>query len=151
MLKHISMWLTPDLIKIMMEMGHGEELLLCDANCPAKLGAGERLYVTGCSIPELLTAILYYFPLDETAEYAAIGMESSRESERYEQYKSLIAENGARLETAERFNFYERARGAVVRVITTDRTKGGNILLKKGRVAEAALPVSHGMGERDGA
>jgi L-fucose mutarotase len=61
-LKHIPELLTPELLKVMMEMGHGEELLLCDANYPAKSSAGERIYVTGCSITELLTYVLHYFP-----------------------------------------------------------------------------------------
>lgn len=141
MLKHIAGLLTPDLLKIMMEMGHGEELLLCDANYPAKSGAGERLYLTGCSISELLKTILFYFPLDGSVEFAAVVMEVCRESERFGQYKALVEESGSKLEVVERYDFYERASGAVAKVITTDMTRGGNILLKKGVVAEADLPA----------
>jgi len=151
MLKHIPILLTPDLLRVMMEMGHGEELLLCDANYPAKSGAGERLYVTGCSIVELLEDILYYFPLDETAEHAATGMETCRESGRFDQYRALVEGNGSRLEIVERYDFYERARGAAARVVTTDLTRGGNIILKKGVVAKADLPSRHGENHGDGA
>ena len=141
MLKHIPPALTPDLLRVMMEMGHGEELLLCDANYPAKSGAGERLYVTGYPIVELLKVILYYFPLDTTVTYAATVMKSCRESESFPRYQALVEENGSLLDAVSRYRFYERGNGAVARVITTDMTKGGNIILKKGAVTEADLPV----------
>lgn len=141
MLKHIPKMLTPDLFRVIMEMGHGEELLLCDANYPAKSGAGERVYLSGCLISELLEILLYYFPLDDTVEYAAVVMESCRDLERgrYGQYEALIEKSGSRLEAVERHAFYLRANGVVAKVITTDMIKGGNILLKKGVVTQNDL------------
>jgi len=143
MIKHIPALLTPDLLKVMMEMGHGDELLLCDANYPAKSGSGEYLCLTGCSITELLEVILYYFPLDISVEYAAVTMELCRESGRFEKYKTLVEKEGAKLEALERYKFYERAKGVAAKVVTTDLTRGGNILLKKGTVAEIDLVERH--------
>ena len=64
MLKNIPSIIPPELMKIMMEMGHGDELLICDGNYP-KLGCPERcVRMDGHGIPEILDAILRFFPLD---------------------------------------------------------------------------------------
>ena len=56
----------------MMEMGHGDELLICDGNYP-KLGCPERcVRMDGHGIPEILDAILRFFPLDSYVEHPAI-------------------------------------------------------------------------------
>jgi len=138
MLMHIPKLLTPELIRLLMEMGHGEELLICDANYPAMTGAGERQYITGCHIDELLEIILYYFPLDRAVAYAAVVMDSCP-NERLERYTSLVEIGGSRLDTMDRFTFYDRARGAVAKVVTNDTTRGGNILIRKGVVTETDL------------
>lgn len=66
--------IPPDLMKIMMEMRHGDELLICDGNYP-KLGCPERcVRMDGHGIPEILDAILRFFPLDSYVEHPAILM-----------------------------------------------------------------------------
>ena len=74
MLKNIPSIIPPELMKIMMEMGHGDELLICDGNYP-KLGCPERcVRMDGHGIPEILDAILRFFPLDSYVEHPAILM-----------------------------------------------------------------------------
>ena len=74
MLKGIPSLLTPELLKILMEMGHGDELLICDGNYP-KFGCPERcVRLDGHGIPEILDAILKFFPLDPYVENPTVLM-----------------------------------------------------------------------------
>ena len=74
MLKGIPKIIPPELMKILMEMGHGDELLLCDGNYP-KFGSPERcVRMDGHGIPEILDAILRYFPLDTYVEHPTVLM-----------------------------------------------------------------------------
>ena len=136
MLKHIPKSFTPDLLKLLMEMGHGEEVLISDGNFPQKSMnlIDESIYIPTCNISELLTDILRFFPLDKAVEAAAFAMESVKEGQRYGEYTKLIEENGSKLALVERFKFYDLAEKAVGIIVTADTTKGGNILIKKGVV-----------------
>ena len=136
MLNNIPKIFTPDLIRLLMEMGHGEEILISDGNFPHKSMNPKinRVYIPTSDIPGLLKDILYFFPLDKAVKAAAFAMESIKESQKYAEYAQIIKENGSELELAERFRFYELAEKAVGVVVTADTTKGGNILIKKGVV-----------------
>jgi len=140
-LKNIPRSFTPDLLRLMMAMGHGEELLVSDGNFPA-LTTGNfsipRIYVPTEDIAALLGDILRYFPLDETSEMPLAVMESARESGVYEQYQKIVREAGieAAIGTLERFAFYRRSASAAGMVITASTVKGGNILLKKGVIRD---------------
>ena len=135
MLKNIPKSFTPELLKLLMEMGHGEEVLIADGNFPQKsMDCKTAIYIPVCDIAELLTDILKFFPLDQAAESAAWAMESVRENQRYGEYAKIIEEAGSKLSLAERFKFYGRAKKAVGIIVTADTTKGGNILIKKGVV-----------------
>lgn len=137
MLKHIPKILVPELFKVMMEMGHGEEILLCDGNYPARTtGDGEVIYLPNCTVTELLEAVLYYLPLDQSVEEAAIVMESCKTTSRFEEYQKLVRKSESEVKTVPRFDFYDLAAKAVVKAVTTDTAKGGNILLKKGVVSD---------------
>lgn len=141
MLKHVAPILTPSLFKAIMEMGHGETLLICDANYPGVTDGGNWIYITNCTISELLGYILYYFPLDKSADFAATVMESSRAEGRYETYKALVESQGSKLQDVNRFEFYRYAEKAVTKVVTTDIVKGGNILLQKGSIVKEDIDV----------
>ena len=144
MLKHIPPAFTPDLLRLMMALGHGEELLISDGNFPA-LSTGRpdtpRIYVPVTDIASLLEAVLFFFPLDETAEAPLTVMESARASGAYEQYRQAADRAGAQapIRTLERFAFYEQAAGASGIVITACTLKGGNVLLKKGVVRDGDM------------
>ena len=136
MLKHIPKTFTPDLLKLLMEMGHGEAILIADGNFPQKSMniKTDSIYIPASNISELLKDILYFFPLDQAVEAAAFAMESVTEGQRFGEYTKLIEEHGSKLELAGRFEFYELAEKASGIVVTSDTTKGGNILIKKGVV-----------------
>jgi L-fucose mutarotase len=135
MLKHIPPSFTPEMLKVLMEMGHGEELLVADANYPGKTHGCGYLFTTHRSIPELLRDLLYFFPLDKAVPPAALVMESLKNSpEICKATQDLITANGGELGFMDRFGFYKQAERAVYVFRTADATKGGNILLKKGVV-----------------
>ena len=139
MLKHIPKSFTPDLLKLLMEMGHGEDILIADGNFPQKAVSSrnikcEIIYMPICDISELLRDILHFFPLDQAVEYAASAMEVIQECDRYEEYKNITEDNGSKLALVKRFEFYELAEKSAVIIVTADTTKGGNILIKKGVV-----------------
>ena len=138
MLKHIPETFTPDLLKLLMEMGHGEAILIADGNFPQKSMnvKTESIYIPTRNISELLKDILYFFPLDKAVETAAVAMESVTEGQRYGEYTELIEEYGSKLGLVGRFDFYDFAKKAAGIIVTADTTKGGNILIKKGVATE---------------
>src|SRR5512133_3719109 len=75
MLKGISPIISPELIKILMEMGHGDEIVIADGNFPAASVAQRLVRADGLACPALLTAILPLFPLDQYVEKPVALME----------------------------------------------------------------------------
>lgn len=136
MLKNIPKAFVPDLLKLMMQMGHGETLLLCDANFPCMSMQKEIIYIPVDSIIPLLKDILRFFPLDQSVKSAALVMESSKESGRFKEYQNILSaqSDSTKLEAVERFDFYEHAKKAAGMVVTSDTVKGGNIIIQKGVV-----------------
>lgn len=132
--------MTPRILSAMSEMGHGDLLLICDGNFPALRYGAEKIHTACGSVPKLLGAALRFFPLDCAAEYAACVMESCKGGASYGEYKRLVEANGGKLESVERFAFYDRAKPAAFIVVTADAARGGNILLQKGVVKDAEMP-----------
>jgi len=143
MLNNIPLSFTPELLQLMMSMGHGEELLLCDGNFPAVTTGNssiQRIYLPVQDMASLLGEILFFFPLDETVDIPLVVMESARESGAYTQYRQTADRMGvsAPIGALERFAFYQRAAMAAGIIITSSTVNGGNILLKKGVVRNEA-------------
>ena len=139
MLKNIPLSFTPELLQLMMSMGHGEELLLCDGNFPAVTtgnSSTSRIFLPVQDMASLLGEILCFFPLDETVDAPLVVMESARESGAYAQYRQTADRMGvsAAIGAMERFAFYQRAAAAAGIIITSSTINGGNIILKKGVV-----------------
>lgn len=140
MLKLIPPILSPELMKIMMEMGHGDELVLADANFPAASCANRLVRSDGLRIPELLDAVLLFFPLDRSAASPAAVMELLPQDqappawETYRKQLKAADETFAEFEFVGRFEFYERAKAAFAVVATGDMSFKGNVLIKKGVV-----------------
>jgi L-fucose mutarotase len=124
----------------MMEMGHGDELVLADANFPAASNARRLARSDGHSIPDLLAAILPFFPLDHSVPHPASVMSllpADPAPPVWETYRGLLRSHDdafADFDYVERFAFYERARAAYAVVATGDRSFKGNLILKKGVV-----------------
>ncbi|MCZ8520386.1 MULTISPECIES: L-fucose mutarotase [Paenibacillus] len=139
MLKGIPGILSPGLLKIMMEMGHGDEIVLADANFPAASTARRLIRCDGHSIPDLLEAILKLLPLDTYVEAPAAVMKvvpgdpaDTPIWQRYQEIIGLHMDEVPPLESIERFAFYERAKGAYAVVATGEHAPYANLILKKG-------------------
>jgi L-fucose mutarotase len=141
-LKNIPNILSPDLLKILMEMGHGDELVIADGNFPAASIAQNLIRLDGHGVPEVLEAILKFFPLDTYIEMPVALMAAVEHGEKikppiWEVYRKTIKESKERFtefELVERFAFYERAKKAFAVVATSESALYANIILKKGVV-----------------
>lgn len=139
MLKNIPGILSPDLLKILMEMGHGDEIVLADGNFPAASIAQRLLRLDGHGIPVILEAILKFFPLDIYVE-KPVGLMAVTPGDNvkpviWDEYSKVIRaskEPFNEFEYIERFSFYERAKGAYAVVATGESALYANIILKKG-------------------
>src|SRR5512141_531978 len=113
MLKGIPSIISPDLLKILMEMGHGDEIVLADGNFPSASVARRLLRSDGNEVPELLEAVMDLVPLDTFVERAAAVMAvvpgDSTRPMIWEKYREIIQrhEKFADFEYVERFAFYE--------------------------------------------
>ncbi len=141
MLKGISSVLTPELLKILMEMGHGDELVIGDGNFPAANCAKRLVRCDGHSVPDVLDAILKLFPLDTYVDSPVALMDNGDASSRppiWEEYKKIVEKNEGEksFELVERFDFYERAKNAYAIVSTGETAIYANIIIKKGVVIE---------------
>jgi L-fucose mutarotase len=133
--------LSPELLKVLMEMGHGDELVIADGNFPAASVAQRLVRSDGNKVPELLQAILRVLPLDSYVE-RPIGLMQVVPGDAYvptiwDTYKEIIrgsSSQAAGIELIERFAFYERARKAYAVVATSETALYANIILKKGVV-----------------
>jgi L-fucose mutarotase len=145
MLKGIPAILSPDLMRTLMLMGHGDEIVLADGHFPAASLGPTVIRADGLMIPQLLTAILQFLPLDSFVERPAAVMQpvhaQAAEPPCWNEYRRLIATAEGRtweLETVERFAFYERARQAFAIVATSDTATYANLILKKGLAGVAS-------------
>lgn len=146
MLKGIPKIISPQLLKVLCEMGHSDRIVLADGNFPAE-SMGRNAIVIRCDghqIPKLLKAILTVFPLDTYVEQPVTLMEKvpgdTVETPIWEEYKEIVSQHDSRGEkivgTAERFAFYEEAKKAYAVVATGEKALYANIILQKGVVVD---------------
>lgn len=140
MLKGIPSILSPELLKILMEMGHGDEIIIADGNFPAASHAQRLVRCDGHGVPEVLEAVLKLLPLDQYVEKPVALMDvvpGDTVVPIWEEYKAEIAKYGnVEIEFMERFAFYERAKKAYAIVATGESAQYANVILKKGVVKE---------------
>lgn len=146
MLKGIPQILSPELLKVLCEMGHSDRIVISDGNFPAE-SMGKNAVVIRCDghgVPELLDAILKLFPLDTYVEQPVSLMEvmpgDQVETPIWDTYKEIVANHDERGEkaigTIERFAFYEEAKKAYAIIATSEKALYANIMLQKGVVTE---------------
>ncbi|MCI8307999.1 MAG: L-fucose mutarotase [Lachnospiraceae bacterium] len=140
MLKGVPSILSPELLKIMMEMGHGDEIVIADGNFPGAGLAKRLIRLDGHGVPEIMSAILKLMPLDTYADPVFL-MEKvpgdTVETPIWEIYKRIASEHtSADVKYIERFEFYERAKKAYAVVMSGETALYANVILKKGVVAE---------------
>ena len=146
MLKGIPKILSPELLKVLAEMGHSDRIVLADGNFPAEsMGKNAKVIrMDGHGIPEILDAILQLFPLDTYVEKPFCLMEvmpgDPVETPIWETYEQIEAKYEPRGKEAfghiERFTFYEEAKKAYAIVATGETALYANILLQKGVVTD---------------
>lgn len=144
MLKGISPVISPDLLKALAEMGHGDELVIADGNFPCH-SVGKNAVVIradGHGVPEMLDAILKLIPLDTYTEKPVALMEVVKGDtcgtpeiwKTYEEILTKYEPEHHEIDYTERFAFYERAKSAYLIIATGEKAIYANILLKKGVV-----------------
>lgn len=142
MLKGIPSVLSPELLKILMEMGHGDEIVISDGNFPGASMAQRLVRADGHGVPEILDAMLKLMPLDKYVEKPVALMEVVKGDNVvpviWDEFKEIIGkyEPDTKIEHMDRFDFYERAKKAYAVVNTGEQAIYANIILKKGVVSE---------------
>lgn len=142
MLRNIPPILSPDLLHTLRAMGHGDEIVIADANFPATSVNPRCIRLDGVSATDALRAILTVMPLDGFVDHPALTMQIVGDPDaippicaEFAGIIDTVADNPARPGTLERFAFYDRAKAAYAVVQTGEQRIYGNIILKKGIIA----------------
>ena len=144
MLKGIPNVISPELLKILMEMGHGDELVIADGNFPAASVAQHLVRADGLGGAVMLDAILQLMPLDQyvSAPVALMAVVAGDTVKPviWDEYRTIITQHEPGFkdfELVERFAFYERAKKAYVVLATSEAAQYANVILKKGVITES--------------
>ena len=150
MLKGINPLVTPELLKLLMEMGHDDALVLADANFTAmSIAAGKPVIrLPGASMLQAVQAISALLPLAADVPHPVAFMAVSGESDSYRSalQREVVAHitpdmlPGQSAEPIERYAFYDRARAAYAIVLTGEKQPFGNFILRKGVIGENLRP-----------
>ncbi len=146
MLKGIPSILSPELLKVLCEMGHGDRLVIADGNFPSESMGKDAVVIRmdGHDVPRILDAILQVFPLDTYADKPVTLMElmpqdiGKVEATIWDAYKEIVSRYDARGAEAvgniERFAFYEEAKKTYCIIATGETALYANVMLQKGVV-----------------
>ncbi len=150
MLKGIDPVLTPELLKVLMEMGHDDAIVLADANFTAVRYAGGKpiIRLPGIGMARAVKAVASLLPLvaDELHPIGFMQVSGQPEGYRSALQREVLADlepallPGQSVEAIERYAFYERTRSAFAIVLTGELQPFGNFLLRKGVIGEALRP-----------
>jgi len=139
MLKNIPSVLSPDLLKVLMEMGHGDELVIADGNFPSASLANRLIRLDGHGTELVLESILKLFPLDKLCEKPVGLMEVADGDDViptiWQEYEGILKSSGEEFgsfEMIERSKFYDRSKKAYAIVATGESALYANIILRKG-------------------
>lgn len=144
MLKGISPILSPQLLKVLCEMGHSDTIVIADGNFPAETMGKEAIVIRmdGHGVPEILEAILEVFPLDQYIEKPVSLMErvpgDKADVSIWKTYEAMISKAEERgisvIDKLERFAFYEASKKAYAVIATSETSQYANVILQKGCV-----------------
>ena len=142
MLKGIPKIISPELLKVLCEMGHGDRLVIADGNFPSASVGKDAIVIRadGHGCRELLDAILSLLPLDTyvdtPVELMAVMAGDKVETPIWDDYKQIVKEKDGRGAEAfgyiERFEFYQQAKTAYAIVATSESALYANVMLRKG-------------------
>ena len=146
MLKGIPSIISPELLKVLCEMGHSDRIVIADGNFPVHSVGKNSIIIRadGHGVPEILEAVLALMPLDSYVDKPALLMQvmpgDNAETPIWDTYKKILSEADARGEDAvgsiERFAFYEESKKAYAIIATSEIALYANIMLQKGVVKE---------------
>lgn len=139
MLRNIPPMLSPDVLWSLRAMGHGDELVIADANFPATALGARCHRLDGLTATDVLQAVLTVLPLDSFVPNPVVVMEVVDDPDavppivaEFQNITTETADNPAELNRLERFAFYDRAKSAFAVIQTGETRLYGNIILKKG-------------------
>lgn len=138
MLKGIPKIISPELLKILCEMGHGDTIVIADGNFPSENYGKRVVRADGISGTDMLKAVLKLIPLDTYADFNFYTMElaggDTETPEIWGEYAQIAknADDNYKPSTLERFAFYEEAKKAYCVIATGEEKIYANIILKKG-------------------
>lgn len=141
MLKNVSPLISPQLLKVLCEMGHGDEIVLADANFPAESIAqnNQIIRADGLGVVDLLNAILPLFPLDPYTDKSFIVMKvEARDGdyvpEIWSEFEKVLEthEPDFKMTFMDRFDYYEHSKKAYAVIATGEKATYANVILKKG-------------------
>ncbi|MBO5334678.1 MAG: fucose isomerase [Clostridia bacterium] len=137
MLKNVPKIISPELLKVLCEMGHGDEIVIADANFPAENYGKRCIRADGLGGVQLLDAILKLIPLDTYADENFLLMQTTQGDPTptiWAEYFETANKNDDNLRAGnlERFAFYERAKQAYAVIASGEEAIYANIIIKKG-------------------
>lgn len=140
MLKNINKLVSPELIKVLCEMGHGDEIVIADGNFPSENFGKRVIRADGISGTEMLKAVLSLIPLDTYSDPNMILMklmkcdEGKIDPKIWKEYEKIAKENddNVKIGNIDRFEFYDRAKDAYAVIATGEEAVYANIIIKKG-------------------
>lgn len=137
MLKNVPKIISPALLKVLCEMGHGDEIVIADANFPSETCGKRVIRADGLGGVELLDAVLKLIPLDTYADENLLLMQTVQGDPTptiWAEYFEVAKANddNLRVGNIERFAFYERAKNAYAVIASGEEAIYANIILKKG-------------------
>ena len=137
MLKNVPKILSPELLKTLCEMGHGDEIVIADGNFPSENYGKRVIRADGIGGIEMLKSVLSLIPLDTYASLNFMLMQTVEGDSKppiWDDYFNVAkkADNNLREGYLERFAFYERAKQAYAVIATGEEAVYANIILKKG-------------------
>lgn len=137
MLKNVPKIISPELLKVLCEMGHGDEIVIADANYPSETNGKRVVRADGLGGRQLLEAILELIPLDTYAEYNMMLMNTTNGDPTPEIWASyqniaLAKDKNTKVGFLQRQEFYDRSKNAYAIVASGEEAVYANIILKKG-------------------
>jgi L-fucose mutarotase len=144
MLKGIDPLLSPDLLRVLRAMGHGDEIAIVDGNYPAETDARRLVRMDGHSATRLLDAILSVMPVDDMVPEAvwrpAAYLDPRRIEPVFEEFASILAKHEPRQKVVPLVgsDFYNRVKNCFAVVASSEARLYGNIVLRKGVIYPAS-------------
>ena len=145
MLLNIPAIIPPELLMALDKMGHTDEIVIADCNYPAlsmsrECTIKEPIYVKGATVPQMMDAVLSLIPLDYREQKSFIGVKPLDSNEQYpvhDEYPVVLSKHGYgedRIQFLSKPEFYSRAEHAFCVVVTGEKSKFANVIIRKGIV-----------------